>query len=174
MSDPKFALLRELRYAERLARRTARMYRRMDTACILTVIGAGSLSLAMLANHHLPAALSIASGAVAALAAVVVLTVRPLEKGFTHRLQARKYAALDAASIHMALQDLRRECHAVQKITTRHIKPLHDIVCNDMMLEIGRPDLVLPLRIHQKLLCVVTQPRSQTQIPPGARLGFQG
>jgi hypothetical protein len=145
----------------------------MDAACMLTVIGAGSLSLAMLANHRIHGAWCIASGALAALAGIVVLIVHPLDRGFAHRLKARRYAALDVASTHMEIENLRRELHEVQKITAREIEPLHDIVHNDLMLETGHLDRVRPLRFHQKLLCEMTRPTAPPAPRPVRRLELE-
>jgi hypothetical protein len=154
MNEKHAILMGEIRYAERLTQRTARLYRRAATLCtFIGVLGGGSLMA------------SVASGApdwlrffgllLLAVAGAAAVAVRPLEKAITNESDARKYATLRTQGLAMDEIQLEAALQKARESDTAEIELLRDVAFNDLLVEIGRDELVQPLSTTQKLLSAV-------------------
>lgn len=150
MDEDKEELHFNLRYAQRLCQRTARFYRRIQTALTFTSLLAGSSAVAALA-----AQLPVESAWLLATFAVfgcVNLAVRPAERIAANEADVRKYGAL-IAKLHTldtpALQQLLDEARLSD---TTEVEPLRAVAYNDVVLEIDEPDALIPLSTMQKLI----------------------
>jgi hypothetical protein len=151
IDERKEILLGEVRYAERLTQRTARLYRRVAWACtFFGVIGGSGVFSAL--SQRAPDWLSFAGAALLALVAAVTLTVRPMEKAVTNEGDARKYAALRTAAGPMSADELRDALNKARENDVAEIEPLRAVAYNDMVTEIGRPDQRITLTLPQRLL----------------------
>lgn len=144
----------EARYAQRLCQRTARLYRRADTAATFVGVLAGSAAASALVAGA-PAWLPLAGAVVLACVGAAHVAVRPAEKAALNEADARKYAellaqapAFDEHALALALAEARRT-------DVPELEPLRDVAYNDVMLELGRPDLAAQLRPAQRLLAAL-------------------
>lgn len=151
MTDARHELTRQIRYAVRLTQRTARLYRRIQTAgTFLSVIG-GSATLSLL-SQSLPDWIGIAGAGLLALAGAGLIAIRPADKAAQNESDARRYLAL-AAKAHelddVALAAALEEAHQAD---CPEIESLRDVAFNDMVAEYGRVDAAVPLTPAQRLL----------------------
>lgn len=131
----------EVRIAQRLCERTARLYRRVHTTCtFLSVIG-GSAAMGALAPS-LPAWVALAGAATLALSAAGSLSVRPAERAAQNESDAHKYAQLLTAATTMSDDEFAAALAKARESDVPELEPLRIVAYNDVMLEIGRPDLV--------------------------------
>jgi hypothetical protein len=154
MSDERAILLNEIRYAERLCQRTARLYRRLQAVGTFVAIAGGSAALLPL-GMQLPPSVSAAGAAALALAAAALLAIRPADKAAANESDVRRYAKLrtdargmDAAALRVALDKARES-------DTAEVEPLRDVAWNDLVREIGCEHDAVPLNPAQRLLAAL-------------------
>lgn len=124
-------ILNQIRYAERLCQRTARLYRRLQTVSTwLTVIGGSTVLTAF--GSTLPHAVSFAGAAVFAVFGAVIVAVRPTEKAAANEADARKYAELRTRGVDMPDEDLERALLKARESDAPGIEPLRDVAWNDV------------------------------------------
>lgn len=143
--------INEIRYAERLCARTARMYRRLQTVGTwFAVFSGGTVFMAVSKNLPEPA-LQVGLLLLAALAAMLV-AVRPADKAAANELDARRYARLRTEVTTMTAADARAALAKARESDAPEVETLRDVAYNDLMLEIGRSDLAVPLTLNQRVL----------------------
>jgi hypothetical protein len=143
--------MNQIRYAQRLCARTARLYRKLQTlSTVMTVVGV-SATLTALASI-VPHWVSVAGAAVLAVFVACMVAVRPIEKAVANENDARKYAALRTRSADLSDAELQRELEKARESDAAEIEPLRDIAWNDVATEIGRSDVLVPLKPAQRLL----------------------
>lgn len=151
MDIEKATLLNEIRFGERLAQRTARLYRRLQTfGALVTVVGLTAAAGGW--AKWVPPALATAGFVCGALVGAFVFVVRAGDKAAQNDAEAKRYARLrseqhanDATTI-QAAQLRARESDIPE------VEPLRDIAWNDVMHETGNADKVHPLSGLQKVL----------------------
>ena len=147
-------LLNEIRYAERLCLRTARLYRRLHTvATFMSVLG-GSAALAAI-SPSMPGWVSAVGGAVLAAFGAITLAVRPAEKAAANEGDAKRYAQLRTAGRSMDAQALQAALDKAREADTAELEPLRDVAWNDVVREIGRGDMAVPLNPRQRFLAAL-------------------
>lgn len=147
----KTTLLNEIRYAERLCQRTARLYRHLQsTTVFLSVLGGSGVVAA--ASGGLPAWVPVAGGVVLAVFGALNLAMRPADKAAANENDARRYAQLRTAGATMTFEDLQAALSKARESDTAEVEALRDVAYNDLVMEMGRGDASIPLRTHQKLL----------------------
>ena len=144
----------EARYAQRLCQRTARLYKRLDTAATFLSVVAGSAALSALAAG-VPPWVPVLGAVLLTVTGAVHLAVRPAEKAALNDADVRKYAELMQRGL-----TLDEVGYGIALATSRasdapEIEPLRDVAYNDMVAEIGRPDLVARLRPAQRVLAAL-------------------
>lgn len=145
------ALVNEIRYAERLCQRTARLYRRAETVfLILSLLGGSAVLINLLAAF--PAWVTVLAGSVMALFASLNVAMRPAEKAIANELDARRYAKLRTESRSMGTKQLQQALDKARENDAQEVEPLRDIAYNDVVKECGRPDAVMHLTWPQKIL----------------------
>jgi hypothetical protein len=151
MDDKKAISLNEIRYAERLTQRTARLYRRAATLCtFIAVLGGGGLLGSLSANA--PSWLHISGVLLLAVSGAAALSVRPLEKAINNEADARKYASLRTQAVSMDSTQLQAAMQKARESDVAEIELLRDVAYNDVLTEIGREDLRTRLTKRQQLL----------------------
>jgi hypothetical protein len=150
MDDAKEDIQFNLRYAQRLCQRTARFYRRIQTALTFISLLAGSSSVAALAAQ-LPVPSAWLLG-VFAVFGCINLAVRPADKIAANEADVRKYGALLAKVNVVDAETLQRMLDEARLSDATEIEPLRPVACNDVVLEIDEPEALLPLSPMQKLL----------------------
>lgn len=149
----RFEILNQIRYAERLCDRTARLYRRLQTfSTFMTVLG-GSATLTALGST-VPPWVSVSGAVLLAIFVATIVAVRPVDKAVANESDARKYAALRTRSIGMQDVDLERELYKARESDATDFESLRDVAWNDVATEIGRSDVLVPLTPTQRLLAV--------------------
>lgn len=147
-------LLGEVRYAERLCQRTARLYRRLSTAGVFLAIVSGSATMSALSSR-VPDWVSAAGAAGLAIVGALLVAVRPVEKALANEADARRYTQLRTAAAGMDARALRTALAKAHECDVQEIEPLRAVAFNDVVLEIGRADQLMPLSLQQKLLAAL-------------------
>lgn len=153
-SDSHTALLNEARYAERLCQRTARLYRRVQVVGTFATVVSGSAALSVVAGTF-PAWFGlVGAGAFAAFGAAM-LAIRPAEKVAANEADVKRYAKLRSEASGMDEAQLRTALNKARESDAPEVEPLRDVAFNDVSLEIGRGDVVVPLTLPQKVLAAL-------------------
>jgi hypothetical protein len=151
MEKSKDQLMAEIRYAIRLTQRTARFYRHIQSLGTFLAILGGSATLATLSNS-LPHWISLAGGALLAVAGAALIAIRPADKAAANESDYRRYQALMAKAPALDADALVTAIHEAQMGDAPEIESLRDIAYNDVMFEINRADCLIRLTLWQKIL----------------------
>lgn len=144
-------LINEIRYAQRITQRTARLYRRMATFfTFIAILGGGGLASAM--SNAAPPWLAITGGALLAIAGAAALAIRPLEKAILNEQDVKKYSALATQAVPMDVPALRTALAKARESDIAEIELLRDVAYNDVVIESGRSDLQTTLTIPQRFI----------------------
>lgn len=149
--DQKVTLMNEIRYAQRITQRTARLYRRASTVLTFLAILGGS-SVAVSLSKSAPDWLAIAGTLAMAAAAAASLAVRPLEKAITNEQDLRKYTQLETLAVAMTLEQLQVALAKARETDAAEVELLRDVAYNDVVREIGREDTAIRLNLQQRLI----------------------
>ncbi|MFD2298379.1 hypothetical protein QRO11_12135 [Paracidovorax citrulli] len=147
-------LINEIRYAQRITQRTARLYRRVGTFLTFVGILGGSGMVASLSSK-LPDGLVVAGGALLAVAGAAALAIRPLEKAIVNEQDLKKYTALESQAVAMDLSALKLALSKARETDVAEIELLRDVAYNDVVVESGRPDMRAPLNLPQKFIAAL-------------------
>lgn len=144
----------QIRYAVRLTQRTARLYRRVQTAgTFLSIIG-GSATLSLLAQS-LPTWLGVAGAGVLAAAGAMLIAMRPADKAAQNEADARRYLAIAAKAGRLSDDELQAAIAEAQQSDCPEIEPLRAVAYNDIVAEFGRQDEAIPLNCTQTLIAAL-------------------
>ena len=144
--------LNEIRYAERLSQRTARLYRHVSaTFTFLSVLG-GSGVIASAAVTPAPTTLPILGAVLLATAAALNLAMRPADKAAAADADAKRYAQLRSGAATMSQEDLAKALDKLREGDIQEVESLREVAYNDVAFEMGRGDAAIPLTWHQRLL----------------------
>lgn len=144
----------EIRYAIRLCQRTARLYRRIQTAGVFLSIAGGSAVVASAATS-IPAALTYAGSITLALAGAALIAIRPADKAASNESDVRRYQALMAKLPKMHDNDLEAALEEAHQGDTQEVEPLRNVAYNDVVAEIGRKDCLLPLSLQERAIKLI-------------------
>lgn len=153
-SNDYWRLTHEARYAQRLCERTARLYRRAQTVGVFLSVLGGSAAISASANWW-PAWVPAAGAVALALVGGAMLAVRPGEKAAQNEGDVRKYAELLRQA--PGLDDVAlTEALAKARLTdVPELETLRQVAYNDLVVEVGTPELAAPLTVSQRLLSAV-------------------
>lgn len=152
MTTDRFAvLLNEVRYAERLCQRTARLYRRLQTFGTFATVIAGSAAVSS-AWHIAPPWVSVTGAVAFAVCGAALLAVRPADKAAANEADVKRYAKLRAESSSMDEAGLQMALNKAREGDTAEVEPLRDVAFNDVLAEVGRLDGQIALNWRQRLL----------------------
>ena len=144
-------MIGEIRYAIRLCQRTARLYRRVQTAGTFIGVVGGSAAIAGLAGT-LPSAVTVLGGVLISLAGAALIAIRPADKAAMNEADVRRYQAIMVKSHQLnddALAAAIDEAHAGD---APEIEPLRNVAYNDVALELNRADAMVNLTFAERLL----------------------
>ena len=151
MDQDKTTLLGEIRYAERLCLRTARLYRHLQASnTFLSVLGGSAVISSV--GGQLPLWLPLLGAAVLAIFGALNIAMRPADKAVANESDARRYARLRTAGQSMTADQLRVALATERESDAQEVESLRDVAYNDLVRELGRDDQAIPLRMHQRLL----------------------
>ena len=150
MEPSKEELLVELRYAQRLCERTARLYRRVQTVFTFLVLVAGSSAIATL-SAQMPT-LAVWLAIAFAVFGSINMAIRPAEKIAENEADVRKYAGLLAKARQLDATALRQLLQEARMSDVAEIEALRSVAYNDVMREIDRPEALIELNRYQKLM----------------------
>lgn len=154
MNEHVEILLSEVRFAERLCQRTARLYRRVQTISIfLTVVGGSAVVAA--AFDAAPGWASVVGAACFAIFGAAMVAIRPAEKAVANEVDVKRYAQLRSAAASMDEVALRNALHKARESDAAEVEPLRDVAYNDVVIEIGRAEFAVPLSNQQKILAAL-------------------
>jgi hypothetical protein len=151
MSTDKDILLGEIRYAERLCERTARLYRHIQAANVfLSVLGGSAVISAV--SGSLPKWVPLAGGFVFAVFGALNLAIRPADKAAANEADSKRYTKLRADAQSMTTDELRAGIEKARQSDIQEVESLREVAYNDMVREIGREDQSIALLPYQKVL----------------------
>lgn len=151
MDKTRDELIGEIRYAIRLAERTARLYRRIQTFGSFCAILGGSAALAGVSNIF-PKAYLILGTLVAAGFGAMLLSVRPGDKAAQNETDLKRFQLLMARSGKLGDDELAESLDEARVGVAPEIELLRDVAYNDVVCERNREDATLPLTLPQKIL----------------------
>jgi hypothetical protein len=154
MNQTREQLRAEIRYAIRLTQRTARLYRRVQTVGTFAGILGGSAALTTVAAT-LPAWVALSGAALLALAGALLVAVRPADKAAQNEADVHRYQTLMAKSEALSAEALAAALDEAHQGDAPEIEPLRPVAWNDVMLEINRPDELMPLSPAARLLAAL-------------------
>jgi hypothetical protein len=141
----------EMRYAQRLCQRTARLYRRVQTCSTFLSILAGSGALITLSTQ-MPHAATIGFALMFAAFGAINIAVRPADKVAQNEADVRKYAALLTKTQQSTPEEAKQLIAEARQSDTQEVEPLRNLAFNDVMREINRDDQIIPLTLSQRML----------------------
>jgi hypothetical protein len=147
----KQILLGEIRYAERLCQRTARLYRHVNATSVFLSILGGSGVMTSVAGAA-PAWLAIAGGACLAVFGAFNLAMRPADKAAVAEADGKRYAQLRSQAQNMDESELQTALNKLHESDTPEVESLREVAYNDVVCEMGRGDVAVALKTHQKLM----------------------
>lgn len=150
----KIDLLGEIRYAERLCERTARLYRRIQAIGTFGTLVSGSAMLSAI-SKDIPPTISIAGTVAFALFGLALIVIRPAEKVAANDADSKRYAKLRSDAGAMDATELQTALNKAKESNTQEVEPLREIAYNDVARELGRDDAVFELSVRQKLLAAL-------------------
>ena len=154
MSDDRHTMLSEIRYAERLCQRTARLYRHVQALGTgLSVIG-GSAALSALSKTT-PDWLAIAGAVVFTVAGAMLIAIRPADKAAPNEVDVKRYAALRARASSLDDKALRAAIDEAHLSDAVEVDSLRDVAYNDVAQEVGQPGYKIPLTLPQRMLAAI-------------------
>ena len=151
MNDAITGLLNQIRYSQRLTERTARLYRRAHALGTFFSLLGGSAAMAAI-GHIAPAAAGIAGVVVLAVFQAASGVMRPVDKAVANEADAKRYSALLVEAQTLDEPALRIALAKAQASDAAEIEPLRDVAYNDVVVEIGRPDSAVRLKLRQRIL----------------------
>lgn len=154
VSENRSNMLNEIRYAERLCQRTARLYRRIQSATTFLSIIGGSASASALVTHA-PSWLPITGTLLLAIFGAIAIAVRPSDKAAQNELDVKRYGAIRAKSGSMTDDALRQAIDEAHTTDAPEVEPLRDVAYNDVVLEVGQPSFALKLSLQQRLIAAI-------------------
>lgn len=154
MDETRAILLNEIRYAERLCQRTARLYRHLQAAGTFGAVLGGSAVMAALSSHA-PTWLSAAGLVVASIFGAALIAMRPADKAAANEADQRRYARLRSEAGEMDTEALRRALNKARESDAAEVETLRLVAYNDVMLETGNAQHVAQLSWRQKALAVL-------------------
>lgn len=142
-----------LRYAQRLCQRTARLYRRIQTMLTFISLLAGSSAVATLAAQMpIPSAWLLAAFAIFGC---INLAIRPADKVAANEADIRKYGTLLAKVQTLDAATLQQQLNEARQSDAAEVEPLRAVAYNDVVLERYEPDALIKLTPMQKLIGVL-------------------
>ncbi len=147
-------LIYKIRYAVRLTQRTARLYRRVQTAGTFFSILGGSATLSLL-SQSFPDWVGLAGAALLSVSGASLIAIRPADKAAQNEADMRRYLSL-ASKAHqlddVALAVAIEEAH---QSDCQEVEPLRDVAYNDVVAEYGREDAQVKLSPIQTIIAVI-------------------
>lgn len=141
----------EIRYAIRLCQRTARLYRRIQTAgTFLSVIG-GSAALSGMTGE-LPATVPLIGGILLSIAGAALIAIRPADKAAQNEADVKRYLALMAKAHTLNDDQLIAAIEEAHQGDAPEVESLRNVAFNDVVSEINRPDQAIPLSVTEHVL----------------------
>lgn len=147
-------LLHQIRYAERICQRTARLYRRAQSTGVWLAVVSGSATLSAISTN-VPVAVSAVGAVVLAMTGAALLAMRPADKAAANEADSRKYANLRAGAADMDCDQLLSALEKARASDVQEVEPLRDVAYNDVVAEYGREDCQVPLTRSQRLLAAL-------------------
>jgi cation transport regulator ChaB len=154
MSNERAITLNEIRYAERLCQRTARLYRHLQSFGTWLAVAGGSGTLAALANN-VPGWIPITGAIVFAATGAALIAMRPADKAANNEADAKRYATLRTRAIYLDDTALRTALEEARQSDVAEVESLRDVAWNDVAQEVGQGDKQVTLSIQQRFLAAL-------------------
>lgn len=141
----------DIRYAIRLCERTARLYRRVQSAGTFLSLVGGSAAVSG-ATGQLPPWVAISGSAMLAVAGAALVAIRPADKAAQNESDVRRYQVLMAKSYGMTFDQLAIALEEAHQGDAPEVEPLRNVAYNDMLREINREDQEITLSVTERML----------------------
>lgn len=154
MMTIRHELIYQIRYAIRLTERTARLYRRIQTAGTFLAIVGGSATLSLLAGQ-LPDWIGICGAGLLTLSGAALIAIRPADKAAQNEADTKRYSSLMTKANSLDDKALKAALDEAHQSDCPEVESLRDLAYNDTICEYGRTDATVPLSPVQKILSAV-------------------
>jgi len=156
MSDKeRQKLCSEIRYTQRLAQRSARLWWRIDAVGTLTFVLGSSVSVANFVKL-LPPFIGASASVITILIATLMVCLRPAQKASLNEADVRKYDELlvleRSGTSTQKLAVLLAKAHQTD---APEIETLRDVAYNDVCSEINRADYACKLSVWQRTMAIM-------------------
>lgn len=155
ISTERDIMLSEIRYAERLCQRTARLYRRVQSLTTFFSIIGGSAAFSNVFTNSAPTWLPLVGGALLAIFGAIAISVRAADKAAQNEQDVKRYAALRAKEQSLDDAALRQAINEAHNGDAPEIESLRDVAYNDVVREVGQPTYAVSLSLQQRLFAVL-------------------
>ena len=145
----------EIRYGQRLAERTARLYRHAQSLGTFGTVLGGSGMLAAVAAQ-IPAWVPLAGGLLFAIMGAALVAIRPADKAAQNEADVKRYAALLTRSLAMTPSQVETALAEARQSDAAEIEALRDVAWNDVDDELGRAEVKVPLPLHARIIAAVS------------------
>jgi len=149
------AICSEIRYTQRLAQRSARLWWRVDALGTLAFVLGSAGAVANL-GALLPPFVAVLASVVTVVIAALMVCLRPAQKAVLNDMDVRKYDEL---------RTLERSGTSTQKLAVLlakahqtdapEIEALRDVAYNDVLNEINRADCASKLGLWQRTVAIM-------------------
>ena len=96
------------------------------------------------------------SGAVLlAVVGAANLAIRPADKASQNEADVKRYSALRARSVGMTFVELSKALEEARMSDAPEVEPLRDVAWNDVVAELGYPEMREPLSLQQRVLAAL-------------------
>jgi hypothetical protein len=154
MSSNRPLMLNEIRYAERLCQRTARLYRHIQAGGVFLSVAAASATLSAL-SKSVPDWIAIWGAVIFTGVGALLIAMRPSDKAAINESDAKRYAALRARAPALSDDQLRTAIDEARPSDAQEFEALRNVAYNDVVLEVGQPGYVLRLTLPQQVLAAL-------------------
>lgn len=141
----------DTRYAIRLCSRTARLYRRIQTAGTFLAIVGGSATIVS-ALGTLPHWLAASGSSLLAIAGAALIAIRPADKAAQNEADVRRYQAVLENSIGASVEAFAAALEQAHQGDAPEVDALRNVAYNDMVKELGMPEHQIPLSATERVL----------------------
>lgn len=129
-------LINEIRYAQRLCTRTARLYRHLQAFGTFGAVLSGAAVMAQL-SPLMPGWATLTGGMLFAAFGAMLIAIRPADKASINEADVRRYGELMTAGLGMTADELNAALERTRQSDAAEIESLRRPVWNDVAQELG-------------------------------------
>lgn len=148
-------LMNEIRYAEHLCARTARLYRHLQALGTFGAVLSGAAIIAQL-SPLMPAWAALGGGILFAAFGALLIAVRPADKAAANESDVRRYRELRAQGVGLSADALHAALERARQSDVAEVESLRRPVWNDVAIEVGAsPSELFQLTLRERAVSLL-------------------